>query len=188
VFLLPGERQIGRIRLFQLDPAASTIWFNEAHQAKRAQPVLHRRLAPFFREDLRVLHNAVEVMNRRHVMLVILVIGFRATSPPKGHVFRNQRPAEICIFTAIADIARVEPPDCLKRGRQQGEVERPEATVIAAPAYYSTRRPGAFGVLDREVFEPLKIDPLIGRACRQISDFAHHYAIVEGRGNAVILD
>jgi len=158
MFLLAGQRQVAFIGILQLGPAARRIGLDQSHQAERAQPVLHRRLTPFVGEDLRIGKHAVEVVDRGHVMLVILVIGLRAAHPPQRQALGGDRPTEIGIFAAIADIARVEPAHLLEGPGRKREIERPEATVITAAPDHVARRPGPVGVFDGKPFERFVID------------------------------
>ena len=116
MLLLPGQRQIGVGRIAQFYPTIGGAVY-QTHQAEGAQPVLHRRLPPFGLEGARIGKHTVEMMHRRHVVRMILMIGFGPAHPPDRHVRRGHHPSEIGILAAIAAIALVKSTD-------RGEIAR----------------------------------------------------------------
>jgi len=59
-----------------------SIALDETHQFEGAQPMFHRRRVPFGFEILGVADHAIDVVDGRHVVGVILVIGLRTAHPP----------------------------------------------------------------------------------------------------------
>ena len=101
VVALLGQREVRRSRCADLhDPVADP--FDEPHQAERADPMLHRRIAPFLREEAAVGEDGSDVVDGRHVVPVELVVDPRARDPVDRNALHRQALGEVRILPAIA--------------------------------------------------------------------------------------
>ena len=150
--------------------------------------MLHRRLTPFGREDTSVGNHAVQMMDRRHMVLVVLVECLGPTGPPQRHVLRYDRAAEIRVLAAVADITGIETAQLFESLGAKSEIEGPEAAIIAASSYHAGWRASPFRMFDRDLLEALEIDSAIRSALRQISNLAHPHAFALFGYGGIILD
>ena len=128
------------------------------------------------------------MVDGRHVVRVILVIGEPALDPGDRDVRLIQRLAEIGILAAIADIAFVEAADAQERLAAHREVERPEAAIIGTHLQPLRGRTTAIRVPFGDRGEA-GIGPVARRsAARQIHHLAHQQAVERGGEAGVIGD
>lgn len=128
VFGLVAHREI-RLRGLTQNADLVAVLFDQPHKTESVKPVAHRPMPPTRGENISVPQDAVQVMDRGHAVIVILVVYFRPLHPVDRDAPFLKRAAKVGILASIAVILLVEATavDPVRHG--QGEIQRPEAAL-----------------------------------------------------------